>query len=174
MQVILHVEKVALKSGGGSRAELQKVKPNSETAAEKDSSIVGNHDGNAVEFGAHESVSSTPRAEGEGTDRPGKDGTGGRTGLDGGNGVSAAPGSTGKPATGTGLIPKSDFTITADLGIGDGGTKTKFRNNLAAIRVLKELEAQDRNDRNATPDAQKALARYVGWGETSPSELSSA
>src|SRR5690606_31543847 len=42
-----------------------------------------------------------------------------------------------------------------------GGEATKFKDNLAAIRILKELE---REGRRATPDEQRALARYVGWG----------
>ena len=37
----------------------------------------------------------------------------------------------------------------------------KFNDNLAAIRVLKAIEAENRR---ATPDEQATLARYVGWG----------
>lgn len=43
----------------------------------------------------------------------------------------------------------------------DGGPKTKFRNNVAAIRLLKELEEQGRK---ATAEEQIILAKYVGWG----------
>jgi N12 class adenine-specific DNA methylase/adenine-specific DNA methylase len=43
----------------------------------------------------------------------------------------------------------------------DGGPKTKFQNNVAAIRLLKELEKQGRK---ATAEEQVVLAKYVGWG----------
>ena len=58
-------------------------------------------------------------------------------------------------------IKASDFTIDDDLGLGEGGQKTKFRNNVAAIRLIAELE---KTGRLATPDEQKVLAKYVGWG----------
>lgn len=57
--------------------------------------------------------------------------------------------------------PARMFTITAETGIGEGGPKTKFKNNLEAIRVLKKLREEGRQ---ATPAEQQVLARYVGWG----------
>jgi N12 class adenine-specific DNA methylase len=54
-----------------------------------------------------------------------------------------------------------NFVITDDMRIGEGGQAEKFRDNLAAIRLLKQLE---RENRRATPDEQRILARYVGWG----------
>jgi len=57
--------------------------------------------------------------------------------------------------------PPRDFRITDAHGIGSGGLKEKARDNLAAIRTLKQIEA---DSRDAT-DAEKAvLARYCGWG----------
>lgn len=53
-----------------------------------------------------------------------------------------------------------NFHIT-DPDLGAGGQKTKFQNNVAAIRLLKDLESQGRL---AAPEEQKVLARYVGWG----------
>lgn len=53
-----------------------------------------------------------------------------------------------------------NFHIT-DPDLGAGGQKTKYQNNVAAIRLLKDLEAQGRS---ATPEEQEALSRYVGWG----------
>jgi N12 class adenine-specific DNA methylase len=41
------------------------------------------------------------------------------------------------------------------------GAKTKFQNNMEAIRLLKKIENERRL---ATADEQKILARYVGWG----------
>lgn len=54
-----------------------------------------------------------------------------------------------------------DFSITDADAIGEGGAKTKFNNNLAAIRLLKELQDQGRP---ATRAEQAVLAKYVGWG----------
>lgn len=53
-----------------------------------------------------------------------------------------------------------NFRIT-DNEIGSGTTMQRFRNNLSAIRTLKELEA---DGRQATPEEQETLSRYVGWG----------
>ena len=55
---------------------------------------------------------------------------------------------------------KHDFVIT-DENLGTGGAKTKFKNNVAAIRLLNELEAENRL---ATPEEQEVLSKYVGWG----------
>ena len=52
------------------------------------------------------------------------------------------------------------FTITDD-SIGEGGAKTKFRNNIAAIEALKMLEQEERP---ATEEEKETLSRYVGWG----------
>lgn len=42
-----------------------------------------------------------------------------------------------------------------------GGPKTRYQWNVEAIRLLKQIEHEDRT---ATPEEQKVLARYVGWG----------
>ena len=42
-----------------------------------------------------------------------------------------------------------------------GGQKTRYQWNVEAIRLLKQIEHEGRT---ATPEEQKALARYVGWG----------
>ena len=41
------------------------------------------------------------------------------------------------------------------------GSKARYKANVDAIRIVKQLEAEGRN---ATPEEQAALARYVGWG----------
>ena len=56
--------------------------------------------------------------------------------------------------------PPENFRITDDH-LGEGGAKTKFRNNMTAIYVLKLLETENRP---ATPEEQQALSQYVGWG----------
>ncbi len=48
-----------------------------------------------------------------------------------------------------------------DDDLGAGGPKAKFKANMEAIRLLKELE---QNQRLATPEEQEVLSRYVGWG----------
>lgn len=56
---------------------------------------------------------------------------------------------------------QSSFHITDETDIGTGGLKTKFQNNIAAITTLKTIESESRS---ATPEEQKILAKYVGWG----------
>lgn len=53
-----------------------------------------------------------------------------------------------------------NFRIT-DIHLGEGGPKAKFRANMDAISLLKELEFENRQ---ATPEEQETLSRYVGWG----------
>ncbi len=53
-----------------------------------------------------------------------------------------------------------NFRITDDH-LGEGGQKTKYANNVAAIRTLKKIESENRR---ATPEEQEILSRYVGWG----------
>ncbi len=57
-------------------------------------------------------------------------------------------------------IPAQNFRITDDH-LGEGGPKQKYGMNVAAIRTLQSLEAEKRN---ATPEEQEILSKYVGWG----------
>ena len=50
--------------------------------------------------------------------------------------------------------------IRTDLHNLDGSV-TKFEANLAAIKVLRQIDAEDRP---ATPDERSTLLRYTGWG----------
>ena len=56
--------------------------------------------------------------------------------------------------------PAQNFRIS-DSHLGEGGPKQKFARNVEAIRTLQTLEAENRN---ATPEEQETLSRYVGWG----------
>ena len=56
--------------------------------------------------------------------------------------------------------PAENFRITDD-NLGIGGAKAKFRTNMAAVNLLKELEFEGAQ---ATPEQQEVLSRYVGWG----------
>lgn len=67
-------------------------------------------------------------------------------------GVRSEPGASNTDAT--------DHVIDAEE-IGKGGLGKKFRDNIAAIKLLKEIEAAGRA---ATPDERKTLAKFVGWG----------
>jgi hypothetical protein len=60
------------------------------------------------------------------------------------------------------VVPVSgeNFHITDDH-LGEGGQKTKYAYNIAAIRTLKTIEAENRG---ATAEEQEILSRYVGWG----------
>ena len=55
---------------------------------------------------------------------------------------------------------RRNFHITDDQ-LGVGGQKTKYQQNVAAIRTLKQIEAEGRF---ATPAEQETLSKYVGWG----------
>jgi hypothetical protein len=63
--------------------------------------------------------------------------------------------------------PRSAPTLARDLritnvhGIGEGSLKQKAQANLAAIRTLKNIEAENRP---ATPEEKGVLAKYTGWG----------
>ena len=53
-----------------------------------------------------------------------------------------------------------NYRITDDA-LGAAPTSQRYANNVAAIRLLKQLEAENRP---ATPEEQEVLAKYVGWG----------
>lgn len=53
-----------------------------------------------------------------------------------------------------------NFIITND-DLGIGGQKTKYSFNVAAIKILKLIEAENRL---ATKEEQEILSKYVGWG----------
>ena len=92
------------------------------------------------------------------SDQPGlgfTENAGGTGGL-----IPANPAPNAEPVASPAFTPE-DFTIEDDLGLGEGGAKTKYRGNVDAIRLLRELEA---TGRMATPSEQRVLAKYVGWG----------
>lgn len=57
-------------------------------------------------------------------------------------------------------VQTDNFRITNDA-LGTGTLGEKFDRNLAAVRLLKSLEAADRP---ATAEEQQVLSQYVGWG----------
>lgn len=63
-----------------------------------------------------------------------------------------------------------NFTITDDT-LGEGGAKTKFKNNIAAIKTLKKIESANVKlaadmflPRPATDEEKEIMSKYVGWG----------
>ncbi|MBI1202599.1 MAG: PLxRFG domain-containing protein [Rhodopseudomonas sp.] len=70
-----------------------------------------------------------------------------------------------KPSPESAATPAAEiagnYTITEADALGDGGQRTKLRQNLDAIRLLNKIEAEGRR---ATRSEQAVLAKYVGWG----------
>lgn len=64
---------------------------------------------------------------------------------------------------GPGLLrqPATSYVITAADRLGEGGQVGKYNDNVAAIRLLKKLADEHRQ---ATPEEQGLLVKYVGWG----------
>src|SRR6266567_394718 len=57
--------------------------------------------------------------------------------------------------------PSRDFRITEAHGVGAGGLHEKAHANIAAIQLVKALEA---DNRDATNDEKALLVHYSGWG----------
>jgi N12 class adenine-specific DNA methylase len=58
-----------------------------------------------------------------------------------------------------------DFAFASTDNLDDlGTTAVKYENNLAALRLLKELEVENRTE--ATLHEQTILSKYVGWGDS--------
>ena len=58
------------------------------------------------------------------------------------------------------VLEPHNFRIQ-DNDLGAGGPKAKYKANMEAIHLLQTLEKEERL---ATPEEQKILSRYVGWG----------
>src|SRR3989440_1275730 len=54
-----------------------------------------------------------------------------------------------------------DFRITPEHGVGSGSLHDKAKANIAAIRLVKTIEAENRD---ATDNEKARLVRYAGWG----------
>ncbi len=54
-----------------------------------------------------------------------------------------------------------NYVITDADRIGKGGQRAKYQDNIAAIKLVKQIEAEGRP---ATREEQAQLVRYVGWG----------
>lgn len=56
-------------------------------------------------------------------------------------------------------LEDDNFTIEDDLS--EGGLKTKFKNNIEAIKIVKQIQDQGYKP---TPADKKTLSKYIGWG----------
>lgn len=54
-----------------------------------------------------------------------------------------------------------NYRMSDSDNVGEGGKDTRYKNNIKAIKLLKQLEVEGRK---ATPAEQKVLAKYSGWG----------
>ncbi|ODU23792.1 MAG: hypothetical protein ABS95_03155 [Verrucomicrobia bacterium SCN 57-15] len=82
-----------------------------------------------------------------------------RPGLGNGEGALSSPAArNGSPVGHRSLV---NYRITAADRLGEGSLKQKAQNNLAAIRLLRELREKQLP---ATPEEQAVLIKYVGWG----------
>ncbi|WP_243141156.1 DUF6908 domain-containing protein [Alkaliphilus pronyensis] len=58
-------------------------------------------------------------------------------------------------------VTKINYSYKSEDGIGIGGAKTKYKQNIEAIKTLKVIEEENRL---ATAEEQSILAKYSGWG----------
>jgi N12 class adenine-specific DNA methylase len=100
---------------------------------------------------------------GKGAGTRGDPADGGRDSAVGDREPAATPADAGRVEAEKALADRArrNYVIDPNEGIGDGGAKTKVRANLEAIRIVKEVMA---DQRQATVEEKQALARYVGWG----------
>lgn len=64
-------------------------------------------------------------------------------------------------------VNATDFRFDHDDDLSDlGGAASRFKFNAAAIRLLKELEAETRELGTLALEEQRILARYTGWGDS--------
>lgn len=144
----------------------------------QENATTGNRDSEPVATGVAEESARTDRSEPVSTSTEGAGRSGARgvqqreqpspgTARDRGN-VRSETGSAdavADPATAE-TSPKPEIDQPADFDlknedIGTGGLTKKYKDNVAAIRILKAMANEGRV---ATPEERKAIARYVGWG----------
>lgn len=100
------------------------------------------------------------RGSGEPTAEP----AGGLPGAPGVSGAAGSPVESETPREAKAPANAGSYTITDLTLFEKGGDKTKFIDNIKAIRLMKAIVEEQRP---ATPEEQDVLAKYVGWGRSS-------
>jgi N12 class adenine-specific DNA methylase len=90
----------------------------------------------------------------DGAGEPAVDDEGGSVG----DGPGSSADSTGSAPNGT---PQPNYVISDDFALGEGTDGQKLAANMAALRLVFQLESENRY---ATREEQDVLARWVGWG----------
>ena len=108
----------------------------------------------------------TGRQESDGVDisriRSGRDGRAGTVQRRGDTDAHERHVELGNPGSDGRRYEARNYRITAADELGSGSAAVKFEDNIRAITVLKGLIRD--NAEVASPEEQKALVRYVGWG----------
>lgn len=162
------------------RAEESYTEETGQVEAQDNAELDQSGEGALGDLFAEENSGATPEgrngaqqgAVSSGSENRGGDGSTAEGRVSGTRGVGNGEGTVSIPATGTGSDGRAgaggvagsaptDFTITEEFDLGKGGEKKKYRDNIAAIQLLKKLESEGRQ---ATSEEQSVLARYVGWG----------
>jgi hypothetical protein len=65
------------------------------------------------------------------------------------------------------ITSAADFRFEPAGGLSDlGGAASRFNHNVAAITLLKRLEAEGREPGALITEEQRTLSRYTGWGDS--------
>jgi len=100
------------------------------------------------------------------SDKRGDGTVSGETGSNGGNNLPT------NRRSGSKLDNKSTESVVGTTGnyyvndiqeFASGGLKTKFNQNVEALETLRDIQREGRQ--TATPEEQKKLAKYLGWGQ---------
>jgi N12 class adenine-specific DNA methylase len=124
--------------------------------------------------GTEEKWETEPSTNGSGEQHGGSVGRSNRKGSglspssgDGNSGVGTSTGRGGRTGTGGRVSSKSSALNSRNARISSleikGGAKTRARNNIKAIRIVKALQKEGRE---VTPEEQDKLLKYVGWGDS--------
>ena len=64
------------------------------------------------------------------------------------------------------ISPAADFRFELDEDLSDlGGAVARFKHNVAAVVLLKQLESELHEHGALTSEQQRILSRYTGWGD---------
>jgi hypothetical protein len=65
------------------------------------------------------------------------------------------------------IPPAADFRFNSEEDLFNlGGAASRFNHNVAAITLLKRLEAEGREPGALITEEQRTLSRYTGWGDS--------